>query len=66
MSRVRVEVEKERVICGEPAKVNIYEDDKLIARVICTIGNQYGADDGLYPCVELTLLNVEPIESEKP
>ncbi|MBI2450588.1 MAG: hypothetical protein HYV47_03590 [Candidatus Nealsonbacteria bacterium] len=50
---IRVETESEVATSERPARVLVYEDDKLVAVVIAGIERQKGADGGFYPCVTL-------------
>ena len=50
---VRVEVNSEIGTSRDPAKVSVYEDDRLIAEIIAKIEHKQGADGGWYPCVTL-------------
>ena len=50
---IRVEVESESGTSREPAKVRVYENDRLIAEVHATVEDKQGADGGYYPCVTL-------------
>lgn len=48
---IRVEVRSEIGISLDPAKVSIYENDRLVAEVIAEVGLKQGADGGWYHCV---------------
>lgn len=48
---VRVETEDESVINGTPAIISVYEDEKLIMRMVAKVVPRHGADGGLYPSV---------------
>ena len=50
---IRVELESQKGTSNEPARVLIYENDKLIAEIIAKVEMKLGADYGKYPCVEL-------------
>ncbi len=50
---VRVEVNSEGGASRDPAKVLVYEDDRLVAEVIAEVELKEGADGGLYSCVTL-------------
>lgn len=50
---IRVEVKSESAISRDPAKVSVYEDDRLVAEVIGEVEFKLGADGGWYPCVAL-------------
>lgn len=52
---LRVELQDEIVSMDRPAKVQVYDGDKLIATVTTKVTRQGGADGGQYPAVELTL-----------
>lgn len=51
---VRVEVKSEIATSREPAKVVIYENDRVVAEVTAEVKLSMGADGGMYPCVKLT------------
>ena len=50
---VRVEVRSEVGTSREPAKVLVYEDERLIAEVLAEVELKQGADGGYYHCVTL-------------
>ncbi len=50
---IRVEIESERATSRDPARVLIYENDKLVTEIIAENHLQEGADGGLYNCVTL-------------
>lgn len=50
---VRVEVKSEVGTSRDPAKVLVYEDNRLVAEVIAEIELKQGADGGWYHCVTL-------------
>lgn len=50
---VRVEVRSEIGTSRDPAKVLVYEDDRLVAEVIAELELKQGADGGWYHCVTL-------------
>jgi len=50
---VRIETKSEAGTSREPAKVSVYEDDRLVAEVIAEIELKQGADGGWYHCVTL-------------
>ena len=50
---VKVEVRSEIGTSREPAKVLVYEDDRLVAEVIAEVELKQGADSGWYHCVTL-------------
>lgn len=50
---VRVEIKSEIGTSRDPAKVSIYENDRLLAEVIAEIELKQGADGGWYHCVTL-------------
>ncbi|MDD5639405.1 MAG: hypothetical protein PHR47_01180 [Candidatus Pacebacteria bacterium] len=50
---VRIEIKQETGISREPAKVLVYEDDRLVAKVVAEIELKQGADGGWYHCVTL-------------
>ena len=50
---VRVEVKSEIGISRDPAKVLVYEDDRLVAEVIAEVELKQGANGGYYHCVTL-------------
>lgn len=50
---VRVEVESERVFSSDPARVRVFEDDRLVAEIVAKIELKQGADGGYYRCVDL-------------
>ena len=50
-AKIRVDVVPERVPTGEPARIEVYFDDRLIKTIIPKIGWELGADSGLYSCV---------------
>ena len=50
---VRVEVESEIGTSRDPAKVLVYEDDRLVAEVIAEVELKQGANGGYYHCVTL-------------
>jgi len=49
---VRVKTTNESVLLGDSACVEVYQGDRLVAKVMATIKTQKGADSGLYPAVE--------------
>lgn len=51
---VRVEIVSEEGTSPDPARVLIYENDRLITEVIAAVEPKQGADGGYYPCVTLT------------
>jgi hypothetical protein len=50
---VRVEVRSEVGTSNEPAKVLIYDDERLVAEVVAKVELKQGADGGWYNCVTL-------------
>jgi len=50
---VRVEVISETGTVREPAKVSVYEDNRLVAEVFAKVELKQGADGGWYHCVTL-------------
>lgn len=50
---IRVEVRSEVGTSRDPAKVLVYEDNRLVAEVIVEVELKQGADDGYYHCVTL-------------
>lgn len=50
---VRVELKSQIGTSWDPAKVLVYEDDRLVAEVIADIEHKMGADGNFYPCVTL-------------
>ena len=50
---VRVEIKSEVATSSDPAKVSVYEDNRLVAEVIAEVEQKQGADGGYYPCVTL-------------
>ena len=48
---VRVEIESESATSSRPARVLVYEDDRLVSEVIAEIELKIGADGGWYHCV---------------
>ncbi len=50
---IKVEIESETAISDRPARMLVYEDDRLIAEVIAKIELKQGADGGYYNCVIL-------------
>jgi hypothetical protein len=51
---VKVQADSEGVLSGKPAEVRIYENDRLITKVVAKIELKQGADGGYYHCVVLT------------
>lgn len=62
---VRVQVESEGVISGKPAKMLVYENDRLVTEVIAKIEYKQGADDGYYPCVSLIQKPIKWVRKQK-
>lgn len=54
-SKVRVELQQSIVCVDQPAKIRVYDGDRLVATVTTKVTRQGGADGGQYPAVELTL-----------
>ena len=50
---VRVEIRSEAGTSSDPARVRIYEHDRLVAEIIAKIEPKQGADGGWYHCVTL-------------
>ena len=50
---VKVEVKSEIGTSSDPAKVLVYEDDRLVTEVVAEIELKQGADGGWYHCVTL-------------
>lgn len=50
---VRVEVKSEIGTSRDPAKVLIYEDDRLVTEVVAVVELKQGVDGGWYHCVTL-------------
>lgn len=50
---IRIEIKSQIGTSSDPAKVSIYEDERLVAEVTADIEYQPGADGGQYPCVIL-------------
>ena len=50
---VKVEVKSEIGTSYDPAKVLVYEDNRLVAEVVAKIELKQGADGGWYHCVTL-------------
>lgn len=50
---VKVEIKSEIGTSHDPAKVLVYEDDRLVAEVIGVVELKPGADGGYYHCVTL-------------
>lgn len=51
---IRIEVTSEKGMSLAPAKVLVYENDRLVAEITAEIELKPGADGGLYHCVTLT------------
>jgi len=54
---IRVEIVSESGTSLDPAKVFVYENDRLVAEVVAEIELKQGADGGLYSCVTLKKKN---------
>ena len=54
MSNLRIDCQSESGTSHNPARVLIYEGDRLVAEVVATIEPKQGADGGYYRCVVLT------------
>ena len=50
---VKVKIKSEQVLFNQPAKIEVYEDDRLVTTIIAKVGLQKGADGGSYHCVTL-------------
>lgn len=50
---IRVDIKSEAGTSRDPAKVSVYENDRLVAEVIAEVELQQGADGGWYHCVTL-------------
>lgn len=50
---IRVEIKSETGTSETPAKVSVYENDRLVIEVIASIKLQQGGDGGWYQCVTL-------------
>ena len=55
---IKVVVKSGSVLLNEPATVHIYEDKKLVKKVVAEVKLQKGADGGYYHGVELTEASV--------
>lgn len=62
--RVEINFESEGCISGKPAKVEIYENGKIIAIIEGKTELQPGADRGLYHCT--VLKQISPPAAIKP
>ncbi len=54
MSNVRVEIQSETAVGSSPARVTVYENDKIVAVITADIELKMGGDCGYYNCVTLT------------
>jgi hypothetical protein len=67
---IRIETTDECVIMGRDAHLEVYQGDRLIAKVEVKVKTQKGADSGSYPAVEfgeVQYCNVaEPASREVP
>lgn len=61
---IRVEIEQEIVTSNRPARVLVYDDDKLVSEIIAKIEYQEGADGGFYSCVTLQKSNLNPSQKQ--
>ena len=52
-THVRIETQDEQVILGKPARVYVYEGNKLVTVVTAKVEPRQGADGGDYPSVTL-------------
>lgn len=50
---IRVDIESEVATSDRPARVLVYERDRLVAEVIAEVELKPGADGGYYHCVTL-------------
>ena len=50
---IRVEIESEDNISNRPARVVVYENDRVVQEVIAEVNLKPGADGGWYHCVTL-------------
>ena len=56
---VKVEVKSESGTSRDPAKILVYEDDRLVAEVVAEVELKQGADGGLYHCVTLKKIDFQ-------
>ncbi len=64
--KVRVETTNESVLLGGSARVEVYQGDRLVARVIAEVRPQKGADSGSYPAVEFEEVEYPEQDSSTP
>jgi len=57
-SAVKIEIESEKAISKDPARVLVYENEKLVEIIIAQIDLQQGADGRYYPCIILKKQNL--------
>jgi hypothetical protein len=50
---IEVKIESEIVTVDQPAKVQVFEDGKLVTTVTARIVKKQGADSRFYPAIEL-------------
>mgnify|MGYP001608737053 FL=1 len=53
VGKIRIVTESETGTSRNPARVLIYEEDKLVAEVVARTSLQQGADGGYYDCIIL-------------
>lgn len=53
MADIRVEIESEEGTSHRPARMRVFEEEKLVAEVIAEVELKQGADGGYYHCVTL-------------
>jgi len=57
---VRVEIESEIATSSRPARVLVYEGDRLVEEITAEVELKQGADDGYYHCVTLKKVKQQP------
>ncbi len=50
---VRIEIKPETLNSREPAKIVVYDGDRLVTEIIAKVELSPGADGGMYNCVTL-------------
>lgn len=50
---IRLEIKSEIATSREPAKVLVYENENLVAKIIAEVELKQGADGGWYHCVTI-------------
>lgn len=62
---IRIEISSETPLSPKPARIAIYDGEKLLAEVTANVERMMGADGAFYPCVALKKKYMGAPDAEK-